>query len=152
MLDPILPRLCYLALQFAQPFLVERAIELISNPRGPNFYLNGGRLFYTKMSPTMLTEARRIDCSIWAGLYRHWSNIFRHSKRASRLLISMCTGHGFNLRGKGCSCSHSRPCRPLYPHLSAVLETGPYCGFKRLEYDNDYRRRGSSAVGHPKNA
>lgn len=46
-LDPILPRLYYLALQFAQPFLVERAIELISNPRGRNFYLNGGGLFYT---------------------------------------------------------------------------------------------------------
>lgn len=45
LLDPIFPRLGYLALQFTQPFLVERAIDLISDTRGRNFYLNGGRLF-----------------------------------------------------------------------------------------------------------
>lgn len=45
LLDPIFPRLCYSALQFTQPFLVERAIELISNPRGRNFYKEGGGLF-----------------------------------------------------------------------------------------------------------
>lgn len=45
-LDPFMPRLCFLGLQFAQPFLVERAIDLISNPAGRNFYMNGGELFY----------------------------------------------------------------------------------------------------------
>lgn len=42
MLDPMFARLCYSALQFAQPFLLQRGIELISDPMGRNFYLNGG--------------------------------------------------------------------------------------------------------------
>ena len=73
MLDPIFPRLCYSALQFAQPFLVERAIELISDPTGRNFYLKGGGSFHTNISLEKLTDARWIDCGIWDGLYRHWS-------------------------------------------------------------------------------
>lgn len=32
-LAPIFPRLCYLALTFAQPFLVRRAIDYISKPK-----------------------------------------------------------------------------------------------------------------------
>ncbi|KAH6719181.1 P-loop containing nucleoside triphosphate hydrolase protein [Leptodontidium sp. MPI-SDFR-AT-0119] len=93
-LDPILPRLYYLALQFAQPFLVERAIELISNPRGRNFYLNGGGLIAAYglvyigigvMASTYEGKAARAATVIRADLS---SRIFQQSLKLDRIVVS----------------------------------------------------------------
>ncbi|KAL3426496.1 hypothetical protein PVAG01_00005 [Phlyctema vagabunda] len=94
MLDPILARLCYLALQFAQPFLVQRAIELISSPKGRNFYLNGGGLIAAYglvyigigvMASTYEGKAARAATVIRADLS---SRIFQQSLKLDRIVVS----------------------------------------------------------------
>ena len=44
LLDPVFPRLCFLALTFTQPFLVDRASTYISEDLGANTYKVGGGL------------------------------------------------------------------------------------------------------------
>lgn len=44
LLDPVFPRLCLLALTFAQPFLVRRAIEHLSKPQNVNTSQESGAL------------------------------------------------------------------------------------------------------------
>ena len=44
LMSPILPRLAYTAFIYAQPFLVQRATEYMSEPSGPNTYKIGGGL------------------------------------------------------------------------------------------------------------
>ena len=44
LLDPVFPRLCLLALTFAQPFLVRSAIQHLSKPNNENTSKEGGAL------------------------------------------------------------------------------------------------------------
>ncbi|PTB37966.1 hypothetical protein M441DRAFT_60292 [Trichoderma asperellum CBS 433.97] len=94
LLDPIFPRLGYLALQFTQPFLVERAIDLISDTRGRNFYLNGGGLIAAYgivyigigiMASTYEGKAARAATLVRADLS---TRIFQQSLKLDRTVIS----------------------------------------------------------------
>jgi hypothetical protein len=44
LISPFIPRLAYIGFTFAQPFLVHRATEYMSEPAGPNIYKIGGGL------------------------------------------------------------------------------------------------------------
>ncbi|KAL6894904.1 P-loop containing nucleoside triphosphate hydrolase protein [Trichoderma evansii] len=86
LLDPILPRLSHLALQFTQSFLVERAIDLISDTRGGliaayAFVYIGIAI----MASTYEQKAARAATLVRADLS---SRIFQQSLKLDRTVIS----------------------------------------------------------------
>lgn len=95
LVSPVIPRLAYIGFTFAQPFLVHRATEYMSEPAGPNIYKIGGGLIgvytivYVGISvriPAVFLYFRTLvyaDKEISRHLNRSIANVLRASSRRS---------------------------------------------------------------------
>ena len=101
-LGPVFPRLCLIALTFAQPFLVRRAIDYVSEPESPDTSQRGGGLvaayifvyFGLAVRASVETGAALAYILAYRSLVRFTNkrlSVLPHSSAANYLSVSMST-------------------------------------------------------------